>query len=107
MNIIAPVFAPENAEFASANQDLILRAMQRITPNCNQPQTFYGDVSKLVVPAMAGGKEMTLKQIADGAGITYSQAKSWIQKQVIHGRVVQTRKTEGRKVAAMFKAVQS
>ena len=32
MNVIAPVFANENAAFASANQDLILRAMQRATP---------------------------------------------------------------------------
>ena len=92
MNVIAPVFAPENAAFASANQDLILRAMIRATPLALRNNGWANDAEKgtsglrkgsvphRVFKAMAEGEIYTISQLAKSLSLTQTQASNAIRE---------------------------
>ena len=91
MNIIAPVFAPENAAFASAHQDLILRAMIRATPLAlrnngwanesakGKPGLRDGSVAHTVYNAMAEGEIYTISQLCAKTSLTRQQVSDGIR----------------------------
>jgi hypothetical protein len=71
MNLIAPVFEPRFADFASANQDVIRRAMERLP--CATGKRLPGTVNAGAVAVVAKGyafKRAVMAQIEPGQPFT-------------------------------------
>ena len=91
MNVIAPVFEPQYAAFASANQEIIARAMLQATPLALRNNGWAneagkgtsglrkGSVPHRVFKAMAEGEIYTISQLAKSLSLTQTQASNAIR----------------------------
>ena len=91
MNVIAPVFEPQYAAFASANQDMIRETMRSITPLALRNNGWGNDAGKgtsglrkgsvphRVFEAMAEGEIYTISQLAKSLSLTQTQASNAIR----------------------------
>ena len=108
MNVIAPVFANENAAFASANQDLILRAMQRATPPSMRnygwqngdakgaPGIRQGSLPHRVLNEMAGGDTYTIQQLSERTKLAGEKVSNAIRDLRRGGHVTCINRYEGK-----------
>lgn len=95
--MIAPIFAPENADFASANQDVIRQAMAALTPFQFRP-IGYGDHHRkgrsdgrtrpdIIMRAMKPRKKYIARDLGEAVGMTSQQVAVAMKDLLKTGRV--------------------
>jgi len=115
--MLAPVFQPKYAEFASANQDAIRLAMIRATPPQFRPiaatpanhnkggKLKAGSVSQQVLRSVAVGVNFTARDVMAKTGLSYDQVRCALTEHCRYRRVERIVRACGNRQAIYQRAV--